>query len=337
MKKFSFAFLIVLLAFARCHAEPENRMANEPIQHLIQTTLDANPQLFSKNSSTKNYLESFASQWKDLLNQLFLQEINERQLEPFFFKNYEVALKNLTPFQRMKPPSEFKPFHEILARGIEELSDWSLDMRDRIRFAKTDYQKKAYMKRIEGFKAQWYDTFFGEALEELNNAMSAFLTSHWKDDLSLEQHATLKSAPEVGRYLNDYHAIIQKHLKTLSDISKKTREAKEKSKEDYVPPEEIVQNVKQELDDLRKTLAGIQKLSPPASFKKFHDLQLNWLDNNIRANQQILALEEAHRTHAPEEKVQALINEKNSADQEATRIKAEADKAYSGALKTATH
>lgn len=329
MKKYLSFLLVFLFISSFSFAED---LSNESITHLMQTALDSNARLLQKHSDVKTYFENFLPLWKDFLTKLLAQNAGPNDWETLFGKNEALTRATVAQIKPLKPPSDFKDFHEAITKGMEAMADWSLGMKDRIHYAKTDYQKNAYMKKIEGFRKEWYDSFFGPAVDEISGTWATYLEGHWSDGLTDEQAKAIKENRAVSDYLNKLHSITHGHLRTMMDIADKARG----SKDDTDETQKFITSLSEEAKDFRKTRANIEKLNPPDVFKDFHRLQLAWLESVTNGTQTLYEIETGQRDNAPKEKIDALVNKKNQIDQVSTQLHEQLDKAYNDALGSVT-
>lgn len=326
MKKyFAFLFLFIILSGVSFAAED---ISNEAITHLLQTALDSNRLLLDKHTDVKNYFEKFLPIWKDFLTKLLAQNAGSNDWETLFGKNQSLANQTDAALKPLKPPSDFKDFNEAVTKGIEAMADWSLDIKDRIHYATTDYQKNAYMKRIEGFRKEWYDSFFGPAVDELSGAWATYMEAHWMDGLTPEQIKAIKDNRKVDDYLNKLHGITHKHLSNMVDIADKARG----SKDDTDDAQKFINSLTQEIKDFKRTRDNMAKLDPPEPFKEFHRLQLAWLDSVTEGTQTLYDIETAQQNNAPKETVDGLINKKNQIDRTSSQLHENMEKEYDRAL-----
>jgi len=334
MKKYLASFLLVLLfisgfSFA---ADDGSQLSNEAMTHLIQSALDGNQRLMEKHADVKKYFEGVLPLWKDFLQKLLEQNSVAGDWETLFGKNEVLCRKTDEAIKPLKPPTEFKDFHEALTKGLEALTDWSLGMKGRIHYAKTDYQKNAYMKKIEGFRKEWYDSFFGPAVDELTGAWSTFMEEHWADGLTPEQAKSVTMNRPANTYLSGLHKVTTSHLRSMMDIANKERGSKDDTDEN----QKFIESLEKEVKDFQKTRSSIEKLKPPDVFKEFQRLQLAWLASVTDGTQQLHDIEVAQQSGVAQEKIQAMINKKNQIDQTSNQLHESMDKAYNQALTTLT-
>lgn len=315
---------IVVRAWA---APADNASYDDPIAHFMESALSGNPQLFIKHKDIQNYFNQFIPIWKDTLQKLASQD-PQKSLEVIFKNDQEVATKGAASLKKLKPPSDYKDFQEALTKGMEALGDWCGGMNDRIHYATSDYQKQAYMKRIEAFKTDWFPEFFGPALDELKDGWNTFAAYYWMDNLTPQQQKSVQQNRAVDRYLHDFYKIAFNHVKALSTANRKLREAQDNSDN----PTDYITGLQKEEDDIQKTVSRLQKVAAPEGFRDFHVLQIQWLQAVAQETQKAIDYEIASQNRAADDKLQTLIYERNVLTQQAAELRDSLDKAYASAL-----
>jgi hypothetical protein len=324
MKKIAVIFIILFFVKIAWGQEANTSQPPDPIQSVIQTAMQSNQTLLTKHKDVQNYFNNFLPLWVNLFKKL--QEAQEKAsgLEDQFNRYYNALQEEIPKFDRLRAPGDFSGFQKSLVKGLNDLSDWVLDMRDRIHYATTDYQRDAYMKRLEDFQKNWYNEFFGGALEELNGNWAIFTTYYWRDNLSPQQLDTIQKNPSLNDYLSRYHSIIFNHLKNAVQYAEDAR----KAQDDNDDPKEFLKNIQKEVADLQNTQKMLQKLTPPPSFQDFQRMELQWLNLMEKGTQIFVQIETDLQNNVDDAKIQDLINQKNQLDQEAKTLQENLNQTY---------
>lgn len=284
--------------------------------------------LLSRHKDVQTFFQNFLPPWNQLLEKLATAKSPSSTLEDQFSLYSKIAKQALPTFEKMKVPGDFKDFQEMVSKGVGQLSDWCLDMSNRVRYGQTDYQKKAYMKRLEGFQNEWYDIFFDPAVENLKNEWAIFSAEHWLESLTPEQQNTIRKNAPVFQYLNNYSKISLSHLKAMAELANKAREARDDSDE-----QTYLSNLQKQHSDLESTISRLKKITPAPEFQEFHDFYIAWLTRLAEGNAIQIQIEEATNDHKPNDEIQELTYQRNQANVAAGQIQGKLSDAYEESLK----
>ncbi len=305
------------------------RASLDPVQVMIQAALQSKPELLAKHPHVKLYFSKFLVLWRAFFNRLQKDEKKSTGLEDQFNLYYHTVGNTRKEFKPLSPTSSFSYFNKDILKGMRKLENWCLDMRDRIKYATTAYQRKMYMTRLYRFQRDWYQKFFGAAVQELNADWSSFSTNYWRDILTKAELLKLQKNKDAYQYLTRYYSIRFQYLKKAASIARKIR----KNEGSQGDPKKMVGDIKQELGNVKNALTNLKKLHSPKLFQSFQNLELKRLTDLEQDTSFLVQIEEGMHHHVSRSKIEHLIVEKNKVDSKMGKQLVKIHHLYENAMK----
>jgi hypothetical protein len=335
IKKYGLILLIsCLFACAAQNAYSQRLQQNtslDPVQLLMQSALKKKPLIFSKHPHVKLYFNKFLILWKVFFKNLQTDEIESTSLEDQFNRYYHTVGAERKKFRILAATRNFSHFNKDVLKGMRRLRNWCLDMRDRIKYATTSYQRKMYMNRLYQFQREWYQKFFGSSIQELSADWAGFTTYYWRDNLTVAELAKLEKNKSAYLYLSQYYSIRFQYLKRSASAARKVR----KYERQQGDPKKLVKSLKQELSNVKNALVNLKKLHPPKLFQAFNNLESKRLMDLYKDTSLLVRIEKGIHQHVSREKIDHWISEKDKTDKKMQQQFQKIQKTYKFAMQQA--